>query len=283
MIPKIIHHIAPADYRLWHPLWKRCYPSWQAQFKDAKHVLWNDREDIDGLFEQHFPDFLETYKSFPVHMMRIDVAKFAILYVHGGIYADMDTFCYQDFHHELTGRIHLQESCYYGVRPIENAIIASEPGHELLLRCLEESQQRFAKIQPGTIDYDKHLQESNDLILETTGPHLLADIYLQDSTGIDILPGTVYNNHGLSYHPDYRAKHMLTGLWGAEAYRILEQANAGSDMDDFLGNMYMKKVEQYGDVKDLPWDQFDFYRDYTNGAFAQQGRLTNDNIIMNYE
>jgi hypothetical protein len=206
------------------------------------------------------------------------------MYVHGGIYADMDTFCYQDFHGELTDRIYLQESCYYGVHPIENAIIASEPGHELFLRCLELSRERFKKLRPGDIDFVNRLQDSNYLILETTGPHLLTDVYLENTQGISILPAVLYNNHGLSYHPDFRTKHMLTGLWGKEAFEILKEDNHGRKiMDDYLGDAYMKKVEQYGDVKDLPWDQFDFYRDYTHGAYAKQGRLTASKTIMSYE
>ena len=94
----IIHHIAPENKSSWHPLWIKCYESWKKVFGNKfEFKLWNDKEDIDRLVKNKYNKFYDIYRSFPAHIMKIDFARLCILHSYGGIYSDMDVFCYKDF------------------------------------------------------------------------------------------------------------------------------------------------------------------------------------------
>ena len=102
MIPKIIHHTAPTNTNKWHPIWNRCLDSWKRHFPEPEyvHFMWND-EDLDKLIHDSYPGFWNLYQSFNCHIIKIDFARHAMLHLHGGIYADMDLFCYKNFYDEL--------------------------------------------------------------------------------------------------------------------------------------------------------------------------------------
>ena len=258
-ISKIIHHIAPADQSRWHPMWGRCYPSWQEQFVDFEHKLWNDEDDIDSIVRNHYPQYYDTYVEFPLHIMRIDFARFCILYQYGGIYADMDVYCYKNFYNELTNSLYIQQAPYGDV-PVENALMASEPKNEFWLKCMDKSVEIYndkVKRRENTL----HLKDRLDqlIITSATGPHLVFEVLKNNSKDVDILPGILYNNHGLSYHPEYRTKHMLTGMWGKESYNSKDT--------------YIEEMNEYSDLSGVTIDTFDFYTDYTNGGYLTESHF----------
>lgn len=91
-IPKIIHqiwwqgeHNIPIDYPNYSHTWKKYNP-------DFEYILW-DQNKIENLINTHFPEFLKKHQSFPELMQKIDSAKSMILYLYGGIYADIDSEC----------------------------------------------------------------------------------------------------------------------------------------------------------------------------------------------
>lgn len=258
-ISKIIHHIAPTNRSRWHPMWERCYPSWQEQFVDFEHKLWNDEEDIDNIVRDYYPEYYDTYLEFPLHIMRIDFARFCILHRHGGIYADMDVYCYKNFYDGLANSVYIQQAPYGDV-PIENALMASEPNNEFWLKCMNKSVEIYndkVKRRENTL----HIKDRLDQLIVTsaTGPHLVFEVLKENQLGIDILPGILYNNHGLSYHPEYRTKHMLTGMWGKEA------------TDN--RNEYIKELSLYSDLTGVTIETFDFYKDYTNGGYLKESNF----------
>ena len=73
---------------------------------DSSTILWISLEICCGLrdilkyynfrrqlIEKHYPWLLETYDSYAIEMSRINVAKYMILYHHGGMYLDVDMEC----------------------------------------------------------------------------------------------------------------------------------------------------------------------------------------------
>ena len=238
-------------------MWERCYPSWQSQFPDFEHKLWNDGDDIDNLVEQHYPQYYDTYSSFPLHIMKIDFARFCILHKYGGIYADMDVYCYKNFYNELTNKVYIQQAPY-GDIPVENALMASESNNEFWLKCLEKSVEIYndkVKRRENTLNLKYRLDQL--IIISATGPQLVFDVLKENPNDVEILPGILYNNHGLSYHPEFRAKHMLPGLWGKEAFNNKDS--------------YMKDMGKNGDIDGVTIENFDFYKDYTHGGYLTEG------------
>ena len=45
------------------------------------------------LIEVHYPWFIEQYDGYSQEIMRINAARYFILYHHGGIYLDIDMEC----------------------------------------------------------------------------------------------------------------------------------------------------------------------------------------------
>jgi len=102
IIPKIIHHIAPLNQLQWNPIWHKCRNSWIENFPEYQIKLWNDNTDLNDLIETYYPQFAKNYHEFPFKIMKINFARFALLHHYGGIYADMDIFCYKNFHEILS-------------------------------------------------------------------------------------------------------------------------------------------------------------------------------------
>ena len=126
-IPKIIHQTAPADKSKWNPIWNKCQYSWLKYFPapEFTYKMWTD-EDLDQLIINDFPWFYDTYKSYPKNIHRIDIARYFILYKHGGIYADMDYECFENFYDKLDlYKVNITESPLHTVEFIQNSLIMS--------------------------------------------------------------------------------------------------------------------------------------------------------------
>lgn len=282
-IPKIIHQTAPADKSKWHPLWVRCQQSWKERFPDFEYRFWTD-EDIDNLVKDYYPQFWDMYSNFPAHIMKIDFVRFAIMHHHGGIYADMDYYCYQNFYDELTEPAYVVENPY-GNDPFENSLMCSEKGAEFFVKCMELSLERYQytkKTNPEMIDNVSVISKDRKfglilrpyIVFFITGTQLISSAYRKHNGLVSPLPGMYYNNNDISYDASYRTKHVHTGLWGQENMEIVEELK-----------------ESYQHLRNIPIEQFDFYYDYSNGDYLKQPHLDidkNDNesqpaFVSNYD
>lgn len=63
----------------------------------------------------------------------------------------------------------------------------------------------------------------------------------------------------MSYHPDYRTKHVHTGLWGKESIEIFKESTDAQNYKDGIS------VEEY-----------DFYTDYSNSRYLVKNFLDLD-------
>ena len=268
-IPKLIHHIAPSDTSRWHPIWNRCYPSWKKQFSDFEHLLWNDQEDINQFVHQHYPQYYDMFMEFPAHIMRVDFVRFCLLHHHGGIYTDMDMFCYKNFYDELTHSLHIIEAPY-GEEFLESSLMISEPRHPFWIDCMELSKEVYYSIIKK---HDIKIPFNNDsatqyLLTTACGPNLICRVWQTwfKTDKVKALPGILYNNHGMSYHPEYRTKHLMTGMWGKESVDYIE-SQINTSLAKGLDEIYIAEMKQYVNLNGIQSvEQFDFYHDYTNGG-----------------
>lgn len=272
MTPKILHQTGPTDRTSWHPLWIDCQESLQRHFPDWEYRFWND-EDIDRLVHDHYPQYWDLYQSFPIHIMQIDFVRWCILHRHGGLYVDLDIFCYQNFENFIGPRVTLIGNPL-GNDPVENSLMASIPAHDYWLRCMKECRQRndytrrsypqfYESIVPLHLDNIRYHQEHPDrsylrpwLVFYITGTNLVATVARSMTSEIDLFPGHLFCNHELSYHPDFCTKHLHTGTWGRENIELISD----------LALDYSKKSGI--DIKD-----FDLYHDYTKDRFLKEDVL----------
>ena len=89
MIPKILHQIwfqgetqIPDHLRVYHEGWIKMNPSFEVR-------LW-DEPAIEKMLVQCDKKIVKLYRSYPLMIQKIDLAKYILLYTYGGIYIDMD-------------------------------------------------------------------------------------------------------------------------------------------------------------------------------------------------
>lgn len=274
-IPKIIHHIAPKDKSRWHPLWEKCYNSWKEQFKDFEHILWNDESDIDNLIKEHYSDQFDFYTNLPVHIMRIDFARLCILHSYGGIYSDMDVFCYKNFYNELNEDFHIVEAPYgenwaNGQLKVENCLMCSSKNNSFLLKMIDECEENYNLNIKNKFKKENISDRSqNYLIINTAGPSYVSN--KMNNYNMDyknILSGHLFNNHGLSYDKSFYTKHIMTGLWGKEIIDNITKESKNC-FEKTAEDMFLQEIKKYAAIDIESIEEFDFYKDYTNGNYIK--------------
>ena len=127
-VPQIVHFVVPSNSSRWKPVWQHCHETWKQHFPDHALQTWDD-SDIEGLVHAHYPTLLAAYQAFPRQIQRADFARYLILNWLGGVYADSDYQCVQNFAHLLPpGRVSIAESPHGG-EGVQNSLMASPPLH----------------------------------------------------------------------------------------------------------------------------------------------------------
>lgn len=68
--------------------YKKCIGTFQ-KYENYNIRIWS-KTDCEQLVQEHFPIYDELYHSLPLDIMRIDMVRYMIMYVHGGFYFDCD-------------------------------------------------------------------------------------------------------------------------------------------------------------------------------------------------
>ena len=179
MIPKIIHQTGP-DESKWHPIWKECSETWKNTFPDFQYMYWTD-DDLRNLVKEQYSEFLELYDSFPYHIMRVDFARFCILHFYGGIYVDLDIYCYKNFYDLLRRDIYIVESWGEWEEKVQNSLMISSPNQVFWEKCMFYSGVNFLLNQKTNY---------REYILESCGPKLISKIL---DSSVKFLPKEMFN------------------------------------------------------------------------------------------
>jgi mannosyltransferase OCH1-like enzyme len=273
MAELIVHQIAPKDPVIWHPFWSKCRDSWK---QHHEVMLWNDQEDIDNLIENHYPQYWNLYKAFPFHVMKIDFVRLAMLHRFGGLYADMDVFCYRPIPFVYTDKdfVAIENlTAEYTSARYENSMMAAQKGNPFLLDLMNyvkilfiNSRHHFEKPYRRTVKND-------NLINNITGSGMLESA-MKTFHKTDHFPCALFNNRPAAYDCSFITKHAHSSIWGKE-YVNKQDYNELVFMD---GIMY--QVDTVSDrLKDLIKNEshyitttydFDFHFDYTDGMYLKK-------------
>ena len=141
-IPRTIHQLWKTS-EIPHR-WRDCSESWKAHHPNWEHRLWTD-EDADNFVKVHHPGLRGVLDSFPYAIQRVDMMRYLILSVYGGVYVDLDMECLQPLDALLDG---LQFAAAYEPREHEaglresrvvgNAFLASTREHPLWPAVISE-------------------------------------------------------------------------------------------------------------------------------------------------
>jgi mannosyltransferase OCH1-like enzyme len=261
VIPKIIHQTAYSNKEEWHPIWKICQQSTLKHFKDFEYKFWDD-DSLDNFVKETYPKIYEEYKNFSCHIFQLDCVRYLLLHYYGGIYIDMDVYCYDNFYDELKEDIFLVESI--GDELVQNSLMASVPNHPFWMDCYDLTLHRTKTIElkPNlNTFFKKEANENDGLIKFISGPLMLSDCLRQTKHSIYILPHKYFNHEPLTYKKEYKTKHMQSGMWGKEIkqnfYKVMSQDNSNVLLEEYHKYSYKMKTS-------IDLNNFDFYKDYSS-------------------
>lgn len=125
------------------------------------------------MVEDHFPQYIALYDSFPAEIYRADMIRYLFLYLYGGIYADLDFECLRSFDPLLEQHrdkdIILGKMEGYRLYSIPNAIMISKPANPFWLKVVD----RISKVRvyygsrcpdriTGPVPLEKTYQQNGD-------------------------------------------------------------------------------------------------------------------------
>lgn len=217
MIPKIIHSTGPTDKSKWHPVWFNCLKSWPKQFPDTDYtyVFWTD-EELDKIVREDYSQYWNLYQSFPFHIMKIDFAEYCIMHKYGGIYHDLDMYCYKNFYDDIKNKdFVLLESCMRD-EFIQNCMMASTPGDIYWIDLINEIQRNFYMYPDKPDINDGKCLAQDFYIKDTTACYIMTRFTLRYNRPVTILQKEIYNPITNTYSQLHKTKHMLTNTWGKD-------------------------------------------------------------------
>ena len=89
MYPKILHLTCKNKYNIENKVWIACYQKFKKIYTDYEIILY-DNEDIYKIVRENFPQHEKIIRSVKNGGALADTFRYLILYLKGGIYADMD-------------------------------------------------------------------------------------------------------------------------------------------------------------------------------------------------
>ena len=149
--------------------WKTSPESISRYMPDWMYALMTDDDNL-RFVQEHFPQYVKMYESFPHAIQRADIIRYMWLYVHGGLYLDLD----YELQEPLDKLFYIDADLYFmnsnnvGAY-ITNSIMACKPYHPFwleLLEAIEENQQN-----PKFWAKGKHLE-----VMMSTGPGILSQV-----------------------------------------------------------------------------------------------------------
>jgi len=176
MIPKKIHQIYFDFYGKGfesNDIFVQSQNSFKELHKDYEYKLWNE-EECEQIVKSNFPQYYSFYKNMRHKIQQVDFARCVILYVEGGLYADLDMICLKSVDPLLEHNIvfHNVKDVHPNYSFIENDIMACKKGSELFKKIIEHQEDNYNTVSQKEIYNVWKIR----FILQTTGPKYVSRI-----------------------------------------------------------------------------------------------------------
>ena len=165
--------------RLWHVTWKT--ESLPPLFADVHrtitslhasppwtHTIWTDAA-IEDFVSRHFPQYREAFAALPRQIMRVDVFRYMVLFVQGGVYCDLDFRLFKpidDMIADCTLLLPAESDSHHSPTFLAQHFLAGIPNHPFWADLV-----RVALDQPL-----KTIREYGDPVM-TTGPGFVTSVW----------------------------------------------------------------------------------------------------------
>ena len=189
MIPRVIHQVFLGyDSPRMPPGWSKNHDKWKQLHPDYEVLLWNMAMS-EQLINDVDPSFYKTFKSYKHHVQRADAIRYFILYVHGGVYVDLDVVPTRN----ITPLLQLYEVSEYkamlcsstNVAMASNWFMMSVPKSEFWMDIVAEMKRRASNFY-GFKHFD---------VMNKTGPGLVNDMLNKSNLAIIIPPSILHSKN----------------------------------------------------------------------------------------
>ena len=160
-----------------HPDWRsanflKWSKSWRTHHPDWSYRLWTE-SSIASFVEESFPHFKTFFFSLDSKIKKIDFARYLIMFVHGGVYVDMDFEAFRPIDPLVFSSnkgkgpgVFLAEEA--ATKTINCAVLGSIPRHPFFWIVIHEVMRR---------ELERSVQGKSPLgVLYSTGPQMLTNM-----------------------------------------------------------------------------------------------------------
>lgn len=200
MIPKQLHFIWIGDQS---KMPDKCIDTWMSKNRDYKVNIWDNESIINRMWQnsKQLHEMLDKKD----YAGASDVMRYEILYEHGGIYLDADTYCIKPLEDWLLNcqAFACWEQEIIRNNLISNAMIGGVAGADIWKKCIDKV---------GETDCT---QEERAWIL--TGPMLLSRIYFETQPDLTVYPSHFFiQDHHTGFKTNVTGNYFGNQLWGSE-------------------------------------------------------------------
>lgn len=117
--------------------------SWRVNAPSVKTRFMDDRECDEFIRNNFDKEFYQMYSSLPFGVMKADIWRVAVVYIHGGIYADTDVECVSPISEWFKPNDKLLVSVESEAGALCNWIFAAEPKHPAIKHALDTIVERY--------------------------------------------------------------------------------------------------------------------------------------------
>lgn len=164
----------PVKWKTSSDISSKISPSWEYKLLRTKEA----REFI----AVHFPWFLKTYDALPYAVQKSDAIRYAWIYVHGGVYFDLDMQLRKPLDNLFTGvdnTLYLCKSANSFF--LSNAFLASTSQNPIFIKLLERMSKGTP--WPSALYLGKHMT-----VMYTSGPVAFTNVIHETKTSYTIVP-----------------------------------------------------------------------------------------------
>lgn len=184
--------------------WKMHVASWQkfCVEKNYGYKLWTD-DDNRNLIADHYAWFLAFYDGYKYPIQRADAIRYFILHKFGGVYVDCDEGVQET---KFTAMDQMLQHFGHCDTSAALPITTNRVWNDILTNCfmIAKKESNFMKhmchaLMNPSIHYNtgiKHILDKTHkfMILCSTGPSLVSDVYLQHKQDISLIPADLISN-----------------------------------------------------------------------------------------
>jgi hypothetical protein len=193
VFPEIMHHIFWDFTDKNRPLteiteFNTCRNSWLNHHQNWTAKLW-DKPDMNEFVKKYFPQYFEAWDNLDKKIKKVDMFRYMVLYIEGGLYVDLDIECFINFNSLIEKYQNYDIILYcHGTENSEicnNGIMISKPNNQFWIKMIE---------------YGFENQSKN--VLGCTGPPALGKLAFKNHQEHNIKLQDHYYDKILQNHPD---------------------------------------------------------------------------------